>query len=411
MSHSRLAPSSSKSWCNCTASVQFIRVNKDRLPPDRGSVYADEGTQAHTYAEQILNGTLADADLPDQFAPVLEYTSRCKELANRWGGTILIEEKVPLFYLPEETGTVDFGLLCDNGLFIRDLKYGAGVEVHAEENEQLAIYAQSLVEDLALMYDINDNLPVSIGIVQPRYVGEDIEKLWTISVKDLREFTLKARESAALILLNESDPVSFVRSGGKLVYAPSIEACRWCKGKALCKFRIDTALEAFTTDARIIDQFEDLDAEAPLVLPSIEALTDKQIASALRHKETVTKFFEDAVELAQSRALNGKPVEGTKLVSGREGNKTWKDEDAAARGIDTMIPDDELYVRKIISPTKALVLIKKKVDKAQLAAFKAEHVFRSPGKPIVALAEDPRLAISAPLDAFNIIPDDNEETP
>src|SRR6187551_1226439 len=164
--HSILAPSSAKSWSKCTMMVPYMRSNADRIPQDRGSVYAEEGSRAHDYAQKILEGSFSEADLPEEFAPVLEYTSRCKALMNRWQGTHFIEAKVSLFYYPNQNGTVDFALLCDNILIIRDLKYGAGVAVHAEENEQLAVYAQSLVVELSMLFDLRDDLPVDIGIIQ-----------------------------------------------------------------------------------------------------------------------------------------------------------------------------------------------------------------------------------------------------
>ena len=70
-------------------------------------------------------------------------------LAERLGQsaeTTVVEERVPLFYRPQDGGTVDFAAISQERVQILDLKYGKGVIVEAEENKQLAIYAKSLID-------------------------------------------------------------------------------------------------------------------------------------------------------------------------------------------------------------------------------------------------------------------------
>jgi hypothetical protein len=317
-------------------------------------------------------------NLPPEFAPVLEYTSRCEALRNRWDGNDFIEEKVPLFYLPEETGTVDFALLCEQGLFIRDLKYGEGVPVDAEENKQLAIYAYSLVIELAMLYDLHDDLPVDIGIISPRYVGEDIEKLWGTTVKGLRDF----------VTLNVSPAADAILNGGAVEFQPSLKACRWCKAKDICKFRYREALKPIGFDDFVVEP-----EEQPIVIPDPRTMTDAQLYKIYANSAVISNVLSTVAEVITTRALSGSPVPGTKLVEGRQGNTEW------VPGCEPFIEmwlKEDAYVKKMISPTQAFKILPK--DTLEIA--KRDYTRRAPGKPTVALESDKRPAIQASIDQF-----------
>ena len=53
--HALLGASSAHRWLTCTPSA---RLEEAQGEPDRGSVYADEGTAAHEYAEILLSHRL-----------------------------------------------------------------------------------------------------------------------------------------------------------------------------------------------------------------------------------------------------------------------------------------------------------------------------------------------------------------
>jgi len=378
MSHSKLSPSSANQWTKCTASIQFIADNAKRIPPDRGSVYAQVGTQAHDYAEKILTGRMKVKSLPAEFSPVLEYTSRCEALKNRWDGNVFVEEKVPLFYLPEETGTVDFALLCNQGLFIRDLKYGEGVPVEAEENKQLAIYAYSLVIELQMLYDLHADLPVDIGIISPRYIGADIEKLWITTIGGLRDFVMANVMPAAEAILN----------GGEVKFESGLKTCRWCRAKDICKFRYREALAPIGFDEFTVEP------ETPIIVPEVTTMTDWQLLKIYANTDVITNVLNTVDALVNSRALSGSPIPGTKLVEGRQGNTEW------VPGSETFIEmwlGDKAYTKKIISPTQAFKILPK--DTLEIA--KRDYTKRSPGKPVAALNSDKRPAIQANIDEFS----------
>ena len=112
--HSKLAPSASKRWMDCTRSVSFIDelADEGKIKLGGTSSYAEEGTLAHEFASEILEGKMELDDIP--FHPsVLEsdydsdemceavgsYVNLAKRLVKD-GDKVLIESSVPLFYTP-----------------------------------------------------------------------------------------------------------------------------------------------------------------------------------------------------------------------------------------------------------------------------------------------------------------------
>jgi len=71
--HYKLSPSGSACWTRCTAAPGYVASLN--LPTDPGSIYAEQGTLAHHYAEKILRHLLLGgpaftlADIPDDAWP------------------------------------------------------------------------------------------------------------------------------------------------------------------------------------------------------------------------------------------------------------------------------------------------------------------------------------------------------
>ena len=252
--HARLAPSASERWTSCTASIVACGDTKDE-----GSIYANEGTEAHNYAEAVLSSKLDIDAVPDDFRPHVKfYTDHCQKLIQP-GFDAYIESKVPLFYDPESTGTMDFAVVSEDVVRVRDYKHGAGVLVEAQDNPQLAIYALSLIRDLqeSGMYAFGPATLVDIGIVQPRHHADVPIRLWAVSLADLEEFckgieyaALQVREGMRRInewkLHNDGEP-DLNEVAPALKFAPSAEACRWCPIKGRCEARAKWLTECMDT--------------------------------------------------------------------------------------------------------------------------------------------------------------------
>ena len=300
--HSKLAPSSASRWTVCTASPAFIEANQDRIPKDNGSAYADEGTLAHDWAKKILLGESEITDLPEDLVePVGFYLNHCRRIEESNGGTKFVERQVPLFYRPQDNGTVDFALLTAKALRFRDYKHGEGVTVEAKGNKQLAIYAFSLITDLEEMglWEFPDEMLVDMGIVQPRCREGEPIKLWAITVKELRDFCIEIRTAANLIRYAEEgmngaeDKLHFVPVEG------DAGSCRWCPAKGFCKARAEKLQEPIPFD--VVGAFEDLDEGQTIAkdkAPAPEQLTDEEIAALVLATPDLVKWLNDVKEYA-----------------------------------------------------------------------------------------------------------------
>lgn len=401
---------------------------------DDSSEWANEGTRAHDFAEAILKGKAKIEDVPeakDMRTAVASYVEECHRLeAESQGMGMFIEEQVPLFYDPDETGTMDFAVASQDRVDVLDYKHGIGIYVEAFENPQLAIYGLSfmlwLEEEGYFKFD--PDTIVRIRIHQPRHRLWDPSHQWLISYHDLKAFGREIQKKA-----DEVD-------SGQGVFAPSDDTCHWCKLKFFCGARRHHLMVDMPTidGGDPVDFLMDLpdfkvrgsEPKFDKAFPSAEArlgiytmnyppLTETQMAALFRNRKGIGKFLEDLVKYLTQRALDGSPVEGTKLVDGVLGDRVWKSEDdGEAFLLAAEVPPEDMYQPlKLITVTAAEKLLGDKVeakkkknpvrDEKLIEAFKAA-VFRAPGRPVLALADDPRESAVANLDGFDVIDDDED---
>lgn len=122
-------------------------------------------------------------------------------------------------------------------------------------------------------------------------------------------------------------------------------------------------------------------------------------------------FIDDWLKALRSRVSSelqaGHSVPGYKLVTGRQGHRAWRDEDAARALLKDQFryKAENIFDFKLISPTKAEKLIK---DTSPRRWKKVEAlIIRPDGKPVVVPESDPRPALNPhPADDFDDVSDD-----
>ena len=153
----RCSPSSAHRWLNCTASPTF----EEQFPQEEASVYAREGTLAHSicelYVARDFNGLpkrsfnarlkklQAEELYDDEMLTTAEtYAEYLRDKARGFAATPFVASEIRVDlsdYIPECFGTCDCVMIGGDMLHITDYKHGKGVPVSAVDNPQMKLYA------------------------------------------------------------------------------------------------------------------------------------------------------------------------------------------------------------------------------------------------------------------------------
>jgi len=385
--HAKLSPSGAARWLRCPGSIVLSEPF-----PDDGSVYADEGTAAHTLASYCLeDGTNAaeyigevihvgerqfkvDRNMADHVQAYVDYV---RELAE--GGTLLVERKVPIGHLTGEdgaTGTSDAIIIKGSHVIVADLKYGMGVKVEAEGNEQAQMYALGALE----AYDVLGTFEtIEMVIHMPRL--EHVTHA-TRTVAELLEFAKAVGTSAAMVrnAADDADAEHFAES----YLLPGEKQCKFCKAKSICP-ALRAEVAGLVSDAATADDFADL-----VVAPVTTDTGGNFLAHAMSNVGLVEEWCKAVRAETERRLLAGKTVDGFKLVEGKRGPRKWRDATAAEALFKSFrLKQDEMYDFSLISPTTAEKVLKTSPKRWVKAK---ELITQSDGKLSVAPASDARPA-------------------
>jgi hypothetical protein len=259
-----------------------------------------------------------------------------------------------------------------------------GVQVFAENNEQMMLYALGYLAKYELIADFTQ---ARLVIHQPRINHHDT---WTVSIDDLLAFGERAKAAVAVINGDFDRTLPGPQtSSGYLV--PTEKACKFCRAKATCG-----ALRASVNDTvasvSTLDDFTDL-TEVPL-------LTDipSDTLGAAMDKIGLIEAFCKAIRAETERRLLAdqavpSPGGGWKLVQGKKGNRAWKDEAEAEKLLKSFrLKQEEIYTFKL----KGIPYFEKMLAKESPTRWKKLSALygQSDGKPSVAPMSDARAAIS-----------------
>ncbi len=409
--HHSFGPSSLKQKLTCLASY---RATKDL--PDQESEASMLGTAAHTLVERAREENRPAKAYEGQEITVMRIDGTCKpytvdkdmidsaqtfiDHVNETPGFDFNEQRIryPRFVQPsqnEPEDEGDFGTLNAEridgrrGVF-SDFKHGKGVQVYAEDNDQLLGCALGFFEEWGHIFDEVDE--VDLWIVQPR---RDWKDKWTVSrdyVYEWAEKYLKPRHAAAL------EPGAPFTPG---------QHC----DDTFCKIRATCGARAKSTFDTVVEDFQDLDDAIDKVdkVPSpIGALSNEQIAKLLPKLKAVKSWCSAIESYAFAERKAGRQVGDYKLVEGELGDRKFIDgaeEKLVDKAIELKISAEELFEpRKLKSPPKVEAILGKPLFKPASAKKEAGPFFnlmhRAPGQLKLVPGDDPRPEVSV-TDDFN----------
>lgn len=397
--HSVFGASSMSRLVRCPGSLQACHGIKKK-----SSKYADEGNDAHDIVEDCLNGAaeIKDSDIGQVNGLITidrevqgylnHYLEYCRSLGTRGPhdpdkdpgiqSYEAVELKVDYSHLmPTGFGTADYVTIIDNVLHVIDFKYGAGIEVDAEENEQLLTYAVAAYDTAVLVYEIEE---VWVHVVQPRRFHDSS---WKITLERLNLFKATMQATSKLAL-SKNPPF---KAGDK--------QCQWCARSGNCVTQTESLYEATVNDFDNLEEELDhyqkhgnLDEENDLI--DIVGLTGDQVAGLLPNIPMWEKLFKDLKDRAKEDIKDGIAVGDWKLVAGRRGARQWTDAEEAEtrmRAKSRILVGDIHPPGPLISPAQAEKLVKEKNIKGLDVS---DLVSQKDGQPTLAPGSDKRKALT-----------------
>ena len=361
--HALLSASSAYRWINCPPSAKLQEQYEDK-----GSAYAEQGTDAHTLAEWKLRRALGMDVEPDSRDTLSYYDEEMDEHTDDYAAYIMellaearktcddplvmVEQRVDYSrWVNGGFGTADAVLVSDGRMTVIDLKYGSGVEVSAEHNPQTCCYALGALDLLDDLYAIDT---ITMIIFQPR--RENISE-WTISRDELLAWAEETlRPAAALAAEGKGD----FHSG---------DHCRFCKARHECRTRAEEQISLMRYD------FD---------LPP--TLTDAEVEEILGKADQLINWAEDIKEYALQAAIGGKHWDGFKLVEGRS-NRRFTDEQAVAKAVTEAGKDP--YEKKLLGITAMTTLLGRK----RFNELLGQYVEKPRGKATLVPESDKRPAM------------------
>jgi hypothetical protein len=373
--HALLSASGAQRWLSCPPSARL-----EEAVEEQSSEYAREGSFAHELAELYLAqelGLIKKSEFNKRLKELRQNPFYSEELdayvkiyldfaiekinearARTRDAVVLLEMKLDYStWVPEGFGTGDLVLVTDDVLEVIDFKFGRGIQIGAEDNPQMRLYALGALSQFGCLYEVDT---VRMTIVQPRLDSISTDEMAVEELVDWGEKMVKP--IADLAFKGEGE----FKAGGH---------CRFCRVRATCRARAEMNMKLACYDFK----------EPPL-------LTDEEIVEVLDAADEYMKWISDLQGYALDQAVNnGKKWPGYKLVEGRS-YRRYKDQGKVAEAlIAAGYKEDEIYEKVLLGITK----MERAVGRKEFNELLAGLIEKPPGKAKLAPESDKRPAVKS----------------
>jgi hypothetical protein len=360
MKHSTVVGgSTAKRVMNCPGSVALVQL----APPSPSSIYADKGTLLHTVISDVLaedkapedmlglqyEGQTLDQDMiDDKINPALDLLD---QLDPHQEMKLAIETRVGFGkFLPGAFGSCDvLGRLGDTA-YVIDWKFGEGIAVAAEENEQLMYYAAAAMRTPEVAWVFDGATSIECIIIQPPVI-----RRWTTTPKRIGQFARALKKAVKVASL----PDAKLNPG---------DHCRFCPAKPTCPAMtgaVDRALKV-----------------------KLDAVDDEMLGKYAANAVLLQGWIDDLNALVQTKIEKGYKIPGWKMVA-KKGRRQWANESEVVHWLDGKgLEAREIYSTEIRSPAQM-----EKVLKKRKLALPDEHVVSVSSGDTLAPESDPRPAV------------------
>ena len=334
MQHSNIVGgSTAKRVINCPGSVALVQ----KMPPKPSSKYADEGTLLHEAISDYLGedgGTFgAPIELiEEKLLPALALLDEVDP-----DKQMMYEVETRVHFgdlLPGVFGSTDLMGRIGNKAIILDWKFGSGVIVTAEENEQLMFYAAAAMRTPEAQWVFDGATEVELVIIQPPMI-----RRWTTTIERIKQFErqlVKAVKAAQL-------PDAKIQHG---------DHCRWCAAKPVCPQMTGAV------DRALVTQLKEIDVDT--------------LGRYLKNADLLEDWIKDLRGLALQLLEKNLPVPGYKLVS-KQARRKWSDESKAkAALLELGLKESVVVETSVMSPAQAEKVLKKRFSELPEGLVKSE---------------------------------------
>lgn len=412
--HSRLSPSSSHRWRRCPGAP-----GAEEDLEDCSGYEAAEGTVFHHYAALCLEfgfepeGFMGmtqtmdytetdeagfrvdkewliefDGEMADSMYNGLDFC-RDRDVGN---AVMMIEQKVDLspWLGPNEFGTSDTAIIDveHRRITVFDWKYGRGVPVTPEWNDQLILYGLGVWNTLAgEMFDWDyKDIEVEVVIDQERAVGGG--GVWLTSMRRL----LKEGKSIKMDAEDTREP-NAARVAGNT-------QCKYCKAAKAGCYALDDYLVELLDLHLEKDDDEDLQPEPRTVGP-------EDRSKVLLNRKLIDKWMDRLHDDAIADAARGLPTPGQKVVDGRRPPRKFRPAQIVpvTNILEKTLGKKKAYVTKMLTPAAAEKILGKRVFEPLFSRF----VDQGDSKPALVPLTDKRPALQDMMSKLDGLEDNKNE--